>query len=317
MQQVSSSDWLGVNHVPAAEQNLPVQMAEPWFKVSDQSLQLEGLCFDRHGDLYFLEVFGGTIFKLVLPEMRLLEITSLPGENPAAIKIHRDGRLFVVCLGDFEKNGSVIAMGPNGENQEVIVGKEHGFVIDDMVFDQEGGFYFTDLKGTAPRPTGSVFYVSPDYQTITCVMDHLASPNGLALTPDQKALWVTEMSSNRLHFWKLAADRVTVPAFGGSIPYHFTGLSGPDSCCIDRAGNLYVAMYMQARMLVFNTMGYPVGQILLPGRHEGKMEHSTHPMVRPETSELIICANDGAGAGGSWLYKAEALAPAYRSFQFL
>lgn len=309
--------WLETGQIPVSEKNLPTEIAEPWFQVSEKQLQLEGLCFDREGNLFFVEVFGGTVFKLELPDKKLIKIAELPGENPAAIKIHQDSRLFVACLGNFKDSGSVVALSPDGKEQEIIIKKEQHFVIDDLVFDKKGGFYFTDFKGYSCEPTGGVYYVSPDYQQITKVMGNLAVPNGVALTPEQNALWVTEMSNNRLHYWTLEEDGVTIPAFGSSVPYHFTGLEGPDSCCIDDDGNLYVAMYMQGRVLVFNSSGYPVHQILLPERLNYHMLRSTHPMLIPGTSELLICSNDGEGGGGSWIYKAQALGKAYKSYQFL
>ena len=70
---------------------------------------------------------------------------------------------------------------------------------------------------------------------------------------------------------------MTIQPFGATIPYYFTGHEGPDSCCIDSDDNLYVAMYGQGRVLVFNKRGYPIGQILIPGRDEGHMLRSTHP----------------------------------------
>ena len=75
---------------------------------------------------------------------------------------------------------------------------------------------------------------------------------------------------------------MTIAPFGATIPYYFTGHEGPDSVCIDSDDNLYVAMYGQGRVLVFNKRGYPIGQILMPGRDEGKMLRSTHPQFIPE-----------------------------------
>ena len=61
-------------------------------------------------------------------------------------------------------------------------------------------------------------------------------------------------------------------------PYRIISLvMKDDSVCIDSDDNLYVAMYGQGRVLVFNKRGYPIGQILMPGRDEGKMLRSTHP----------------------------------------
>ncbi len=46
----------------AHEQGLQTITAEPWLEISDKGLQLEGLCFDRNGDLVLCEVFGELFF---------------------------------------------------------------------------------------------------------------------------------------------------------------------------------------------------------------------------------------------------------------
>ena len=61
------------------------------------------------------------------------------------------------------------------------------------------------------------------------------------------------------------------------------------------------AMYGQGRVLVL-IKGYPIGQILIPGRDEGHMLRSTHPQFIPGTNQLIICSNDIEMGGGSMLY---------------
>jgi lactonase len=196
--------------------------AEPWFQVSEKGLQLEGLCFDRTGDLYFVEVFGGTLMKLCVQEMKLESVFSLEGYNPAAVKIHKDGRIFVACLGDF-KNGGIVVWNPKTDNSDWLIRPEQGYVIDDLVFDSDGGFYFTDFKGKSTEPTGGIYYVYPDEKTIKQVIGNMAVPNGVALTPDERGLWVTEMCANRLHYIELNEDRVTIPPFGTAVPYYFEG----------------------------------------------------------------------------------------------
>jgi lactonase len=48
----------------------------------------------------------------------------------------------------------------------------------------------------------------------------------------------------------------------------------------DSDGNLYVAMYGQGRVLVFNKNGIPMGQVLLPGRDENCPLESPRVSVR-------------------------------------
>ncbi|HEH2799784.1 TPA: SMP-30/gluconolactonase/LRE family protein, partial [Staphylococcus aureus] len=236
---------------------------------------------------------------------------------PAAIKIHKDGRLFVCYLGDFKSTGGIFAATENGDNiQDIIEDFSTTYCIDDMVFDSKGGFYFTDFRGYSTNPLGGVYYVAPDFRTVTPIIQNISVANGIALSKDEKVLWVTETTANRLHRIALEDDGVTIQPFGATIPYYFTGHEGPDSCCIDSDDNLYVAMYGQGRVLVFNKRGYPIGQILIPGRDEGHMLRSTHPQFIPDTNQLIICSNDIEMGGGSMLYTVNGFAKGHQSFQF-
>ncbi|MCE5032748.1 SMP-30/gluconolactonase/LRE family protein [Staphylococcus cohnii] len=301
----------------ASEQSLQTITAEPWLEISDEGLQLEGLCFDRNGDLTLCEVFGGTVFHVTLPDKKVTQLFTSHKENPAAVKIHKDGRLFVCYLGDFERSGGVFAVNAEGEAEETIVSDiDTEYCVDDLVFDSKGGFYFTDFRGYSTNLKGGVYYVAPDYKSITPVLQNLAVANGVALSTDEKPLWVTETNANRLHRIDLLEDGVTIAPFGASIPYHFTGHEGPDSCCIDSDDNLYVAMYGQGRVLVFNKKGYPIGQILIPGRDQAHMLRSTHPAFIPGTDQLVICANDIEQGGGSWIYTAKGFAKGHHSYQF-
>jgi lactonase len=298
--------------IPPSEQALPTVVAEPWFKVSDDFKQLEGLCFDRHGNLFFVDVFGGTIYRLDTRQMKLTEIHRAEGLNPAAVKIHKDGRLFVCCLGDF-KSGEIFAIHPDGTGRESVI---EGFVADDLVFTRDGSFYFTNFIGSSCEPTGGLYHVSADFRTVTPILEKMAGPNGVALSTSERMLWATETNANRLHLIELAEGGRSIAPYGTSIPYHFTGFHGPDSCSIDSADNLYVAMYNQGRVMVFNRLGFPIGQILIPGRERGHHLRTTHPMMIPGTNDLLICTNDHDQGEGSWIFKSKGFATAHKGGQF-
>ena len=297
--------------IPPAERLLQTVYAEPWLKISDKSLQLEGPAYDRNGNLFIVSVFTGEVFK-ILPDKKISVILGPNKKSPAAIDIHKDGRLFISGLGDF-KNGSVYAINPDGTGITDIIPTSSGYLPDDIIFDSNGGFYFTDFNGYSTNSKGAVFYVSPDYKKITKVLPNLSIANGIALSPGGTTLWVTELGAGRLHRVNLS-DSVTIAPFGATIPYRFTGSSGLDSMVIDSDGNLYVAMYPQGRILVFNKNGNPIGQILIPKREKGEQLFTTSMCFKPESNELIITTNDGEWStgdgvdGGAWLYKSKGFA---------
>lgn len=294
-----------------------IQEATIAFEVPDtQEDMLEGLCFDRQGNLYFVGAVSGLLFKADVDTGEVKTIFTAPeGYGPTAIKIHQDGRLFVTCPGDLKKNGCIFTIQPDGSNFQMILPPVAGYLIDDMVFRHDGSFYFTDFKGTPWHPTGGIYYVSEDGQHIQPVIQGLAMPNGIALTPDEHALWITKTCGGRLFYVELEEDHVHIPPFGAFVCHYFEGMSGPDSCCIDAEGNLYVALFEQGAYLIFDLQGRVLERIEVPGCHEHQYMKSAHPAIRPGTSELYLSASDGNGRGCR-IVKAKARAKAYRSYQY-
>ena len=78
----------------------------------------------------------------------------------------------------------------------------------------------------------------------------------------------------------------------------------------DADGNLYVAMYGQGRVLVFNRNGIPIGQVLLPGRTRATTCAPPAWRSGPGTDDLFIVTNDGPGGQGSTIFHARAFAKA-------
>ena len=293
--------------IPASERSLQTVVAEPWFKVSDEGIVLEGPCFDRNDSLLFSDVSGGRVLRLT-PDKRLSTVFSEKGLGPGGLAIHKDGRIFIAAVGDLKRPGSIIAVKPDGSGRQTIISPKASYVPNDLVFDSRGGFYFTDFRGISTDPQGGVYYVSPEFKTITPVLPHLAMANGIALSPSGGQLWTTEFSRNLLHRVELEGPTKIAP-IGTAIPYHFIG-PAPDSMRADSDGNLYVAMYGQGRVLVFNRNGIPIGQVLLPGRDEGHNLESTSMAIKPGTNDLYIVTNDRNGGQGATIFHAKVFAKA-------
>jgi len=304
--------------IPENEKDIPGVWAEHFMDIPTEPTGfniLEGLCFDRAGKLFICNTPQSRIWKLDVETKELSVFADLPEHMmPSAVKIHKDGRIFSTMAGSDE--GCLIAiLSPEGELLKKIV-TGTGRMIDDMVFDSEGGFYYSDLGGTMADKSAGVFYVEPDYKTVHPVIPGgMIATNGISLDLDGTKLWVTEYGTGKLHRMTLMPDRYTIEPASSYAAYHFTGLEGPDSTVIDEDGNLYVAMCGQARFLIFNRNGYPIGQILLPGRERGEMAKSTHLTIRPGTNEAYMCAAD-LNTGKCAIYTAKVFANAYKSYQF-
>lgn len=300
---------LGPVPIPSSERALQTVVAEPWFEVSDEDIVLEGAIFDGDGNLLFCDVSGRRVLRLS-SDKRLSTVIALEDFSPGGLAFHKDGRLFIAAMDQEKGRGTVVAVNPNGSRLQTILAADAGYMPNDLVFDAQGGFYFTDFKGTATEPEGGVYYIAPDLKTISPVLPHLAKANGVALSPDGRFLWATEFGRNLLHRIELT-DPVTISAIGSAVPYRFIG-PAPDSMRTDVDGNVYVAIYGQGRVLAFNRNGIPIGQILLPGRDRGAHLRSTSLAISPESTDLLIVTSDGEIDRGATIFRSKSFAPGLR-----
>lgn len=297
--------------IPAAERDLPTVTAQLWLKVSDTPRQLEGPSFDREGNLLFVDVFGGEVLKAD-PQGKLSVLVPENTLGSAGLAIHKDGRLFVAGLGNFKDTGNVMAYNADGSGQHVVIDEKQKYLVDDLVFDNSGGFYFTDFKGSSTEPTGGVYYQPAGGKPVVTILPKLAIANGIALSPDGKTLWVTEFATGLLHRIELK-DATTIAPFGEAVVYRFNG-PAPDSMRVDQDGNLYVALYSQGRVLVLNANAQPIGQILIPGRENGHFLRSTSLALKPGTHEVYLVASDGDLGEGSAIFRVKGFANALKLY---
>ncbi|MBW2029621.1 MAG: SMP-30/gluconolactonase/LRE family protein [Deltaproteobacteria bacterium] len=296
--------------LPPSIANLPAIKAEPWVQVDPgPKVFLEGPAFDRQGNLFVSSIFDSRILKIT-PEKKITTIFTQKGLLPDGIAIHKDGRLFIVCL-----SGKIITINPDGSNLTYIAARHEGRpkVGNDLVFDSKGNFYVTDWTGNIADPTGGVYRFSADHKTVVPVIRNLATPNGIALSPEGNALWVSETSRNRILRLGLLKDGIGLhPIEGTKIPFRFTGVpGGADSNAVDVEGNVYQCIIFQGRALILSKRGIPIANVLVPGRDEGKHLRSTNVAFKPGTDEVFLTTS---GDGGAWIYKFRGLAKGLKLF---
>ncbi|GAA3630779.1 SMP-30/gluconolactonase/LRE family protein [Lactobacillus hamsteri] len=299
--------------IPANEQSLPSIVAEHFVDIDlgDENPAyniLEGLNFDQHDNLYVCVPPQGDIYRVDMKTKKVSHFTHLPHNMlPSALKVHRDGRLFITSAGS-NHGCSVAVLDPDDGHVIKELANLPGRMFDDLAFDHRGGFYLSDLGGTLDNPSAGIYYVSPDEKTITPVVKNgMIASNGISLDPEENNLWTTEYGTGRLHHLGLSGDKKSIVPSLSNIPYYFTGMEGPDSLTVDRDGNVYVSMCGQGRFLIFNKNGFPIGQILLPGRERGDMLKSTHIIIRPNTNEAYMCSSN-LTTGKAAIFKAKVYA---------
>ncbi len=141
----------------------------------------------------------------------------------------------------------------------------------DLVFDKEGGFYFTDLgkRYARRRDNGGVYYARPDGSEIVEVAYPMLSPNGCGLSPDGKVLYVADTEGARLWAFDIEAPGKVKPKpkFAPHSGRIIAGLAGEarfDSLKVMASGNITVATLNTGCITEISPQGQIVRSIKVP-----------------------------------------------------
>ena len=212
---------------------------------------LEGPVFDDAGHLYVTDIPWGRIFRID-PHGAWTLVAEYDGE-PNGMKFMNARTLLIA---DY-KNGLMqldVATGRvtpflERRNSERFKG------VNDLCFDAAGNLYFTDQGQTGLHdPTGRLYRLGRDGR-LDLLLDNIPSPNGVALSPDGKLLYLAVTRGNCVWRVPLLPD-----ASVAKVSQFFTsyGPSGPDGLAVDEGGRLLVANPGLGYVWVLNTRAEPV-----------------------------------------------------------
>jgi len=146
----------------------------------------------------------------------------------------------------------------------------------DLVFDVQGGLWFTDLGKVRQREMdrGGVFFVRADGGGAVAVTGPAMTPNGIALSPDGQTLYYAETEGARLWAFDITGPgqvrrdpwpsphggRLVAAAPGG----HYQRF---DSMAVDAFGNVCVATLLHGGITVISPDGRLASHVALPDRY--------------------------------------------------
>ncbi|HEU0204321.1 MAG TPA: SMP-30/gluconolactonase/LRE family protein [Burkholderiaceae bacterium] len=195
---------------------------------------LEGPVFDEAGNLFVADIPFGRIFRIdAQGEWDL--VAEYDGE-PNGMKF-LSGRELLIA--DY-RNGLMVLEVASGQVRPYLDRRnsERFKGVNDLIFDSSGSLYFTDQGQTGLHdPTGRVYRLRTDGR-LDVLLDNVPSPNGVALSPDEKVLYVAVTRGNCVWRAPLMPDGSV-----SKVGQFFTsyGPSGPDGLAVDMQGRLIVA----------------------------------------------------------------------------
>ncbi len=247
----------------------------------------EGPVALRDGRVLVVEIKRGTV-SAVLPG-GTVEPVATTGGGPNGAAVGPDGKLYVCNNGGFEWHEVSGFLVPGQQPADYIGGRIQRVDIDtgevedlytecdgnplrgpnDIVFDADGGFYFTDHGKVRAREVdkAGIYYATIDGSSITEIVYDLHDVNGVALSPDGRHLYAAETHTARVWAWEIESPGVLEPHTTpgpGTLLHGFAGYQLLDSMASDGDGNVCVATLITGAISVISPDGELLDQYPVP-----------------------------------------------------
>ena len=252
------------------------------FRVITEGLKFpEGPIAMADGSVLVVEIEGGRLIR-VLPDGTKQVVAELGG-GPNGAAIGPDGKCYVCNNGGFNwihnadgyarphgradsyEQGGIQRVDLASGAVEWLYTHCDGNPImgpNDIVFDADGGFWFTDHGKSYDRlmDRGAVFYARTDGSFIKEAAFPLITANGVGLSPDGKTLYASETETGRLWAWPVLgpgelAKQPWPSPHGGVFLGGSSGYQRFDSLAVEAGGNICVASLVAGGISVFSPEG--------------------------------------------------------------
>ena len=215
---------------------------------------LEGPAFDRAGNLYFVDIAFGRIFRA--SAQGTCDVVAEYDGEPNGLRIHKDGRIFIA-----DKKNGIMLLDPSTGHVAPLIARhrqERLRGVNDLTFASNGDMYFTDQgQSDLADPTGRVYRYTAQGE-LHRIADCIPSPNGLVLSAKENGLYVAATRANAIWHLPFSPDG-SVARIGLHI--QLSGGRGPDGMARDDLGGLVVAHPDMGAVWIFNRRGEPLYRV--------------------------------------------------------
>ena len=268
-------------------------MPELLRELADGLMFPEGPVAMADGSVLLVEIGRGTLTRVGADGT--VSVVATPGGGPNGLALGPDGHAYVCNNGGFKWTapGDPGGYRPVAQADDYSGGRiervdlatgavevlytetEKGPLKgpNDIVFDADGGFYFTDLGKVRAREMdrGAVYYARADGSAIKELAFPLMTPNGIGLSPGGATLYVAETQTARLWAFDLVAPgeirRQPFPSpHGGRLVAGLGGYRMFDSLAVDAEGHICVATLVEGGITIITPDGGATGHVPMPDR---------------------------------------------------
>jgi gluconolactonase len=284
-----------VVHEPPAEQQAgrdpsasvfsTIFVDKPWQQIGVDHDSITSLTADASGNAYFASVAIGT--NRVDPQGKMTQFVQ-PPNDASILRMGASNRLYAYSPSTGDIVSSSTATGV-ASDQKTIVHNLHGLI--DFVVTGSGSIYFLD------RSTVTISVIdAAGHRRVALpwaeMADEMPAPEGLALSPDQSMLVVTDADSRYCWSFQIAADGT----LQNGEPFY--RLEQPETTMLAWQSNTRGAIEDTTGMVYFAT---PLG--IQVSMQNGRMAEILNPPV-PGGGPLTAITFAGIG-DQSWLYAAQ------------
>jgi sugar lactone lactonase YvrE len=203
---------------------------EDWELVGQGYQFTEGTASDKNGVVYYQDIPTSKTYRVDLNGK--LTTLNVDAKRASATGFSSDGLRYTVAGGTRQ----ILSYDAN-DKESVIADSIAG---NDIIIANNGNKYVTVPDGTNPR--GKVYLIRPNGEKLV-VDDGLRFPNGVALSPDQTQLYVTESATHWVWIYKVKNDGTLAykQRFGWLHSPDSEDNAWPDGLKCDTAGRIFVA----------------------------------------------------------------------------
>lgn len=237
----------------------------------------EGPVAMADGSVVVVEINAGRVSRCSPDGSR--SVVAEVGGGPNGAARGPDGALYICNnggpRGDERRKPCIQRVDPATGSVDVLYTEAAGEPLrapNDLVFDNTGNFWFTDIVA------GAIFYASPEGTSIDLAIDQVPAPNGIGLSPDGTVLYWAQTFTRQVMRRLLDGPGHVVPSAGcniqaliqnGSVDHEalLLGLPGAqelDSLAVEQGGTVCVGTLVDSGITAVSGDGSAVEKFTLP-----------------------------------------------------